>query len=298
MDKFMSGALIKTIPNLILWINSYNLKGSSCRYAKYKKEAENFFNEDINKTPHLYMWDLFRKQIYSFDQLMGLNYIYRYFKNEKSNGFVSRLEKMIKGPIFLSGNDNDHSRNIQFELIVSSYLSKLGYKFNFDSIVDVVAMRDGNEYFIECKKINSANQFRKRLKEATNQILKRREDKSNESMIFIDISNLVNFSQVSEYENEYQAKRDIKDNMGYLIKDNASYINTSLTENDKVILGICFFAQKPLYIGDTLTSVTEYDFRPSSNSPNNKTSVGNFFLDRKTYSDEYVALSRALYRIN
>ena len=80
---------------------------------------------------------------------------------------------MVSGADFAALDRNTESRNTQFELRIASYLGRIGYRLEFDSLTDIVATRGLTTYYIECKRVASASQLARRIKEAVRQIERR-----------------------------------------------------------------------------------------------------------------------------
>jgi hypothetical protein len=83
----------------------------------------------------------------------------------------SALKGIISGAPLPSGDANTVARDIQFQLYVTARLAHSGFPLKLHE-PDLVFAYEGSEYGIAAKRISSAKQLKRRIKEAVNQLEK------------------------------------------------------------------------------------------------------------------------------
>ena len=179
------------------WINSLGLNYRPTRFAAYKKDFELFFNPDnedkINLDEDL-LADLHTYMNASLEAVELIR-IRNAFKEDNHKDFINILKKTLSGTPFKNSKNSDQSRNFTFELAVASRFLKAGYEVDLSSIADLICIINGRKIFIECKRIQSIRQLRKRVKEANKQVAKRlKKDNSigSRGMVAISLTDIIN----------------------------------------------------------------------------------------------------------
>lgn len=85
-------------------------------------------------------------------------------------GLDAKLGVLTSGADFAALDRNVLSRNTQYELRVASYFARAGYDVDLSGLTDIVAVGAGRTIHVECKRIGSAKQLSKRIKEAVAQL--------------------------------------------------------------------------------------------------------------------------------
>ncbi len=197
LDNFSVDHLMKVMPEILAWIDSYGLSSKDSRYSKY----ENIINEFYEmKTPfETDAVNKFSRLSESILECFDIFFIYKSFKNEKSEGFRERLKKAVRGIDLVDNNTEDESRNFLFELLVASEFERKKYVVDFDNITDIIASNDKYCIFAECKRIRSKKQLIKRIDNACRQIESRTKCNEAYNLVFIDITSCL-FDDIEKKE--------------------------------------------------------------------------------------------------
>ncbi len=112
--------------------------------------------------------------LYVLREVHELTWIGEGLRRANTRGLAEKLEVIVRGADFAALDRNTESRNTQFELRVASYLGRRGYRLDLSTLTDIVATRGLTTYYIECKRVASAAQLTKRVKEGLRQIEERK----------------------------------------------------------------------------------------------------------------------------
>ena len=108
--------------------------------------------------------------LYVLREVHELAWIGEGLRDAETIGLAEKLRTIVRGADFAALDRNTESRNTQFELRIASYLARAGYRLDFSSLTDIVATRKRTTYFVECKRVASPGQLKRRIKEAVDQI--------------------------------------------------------------------------------------------------------------------------------
>lgn len=104
-------------------------------------------------------------------EVFELTWILDGFAKNQPVGAHEAIQSLVSGAEFSVNDKNPNARNLQFELRIASYFCRSGFHVDLTKDADLVASRDGKQYFVECKRITSKNQFSKNIKKAGDQVL-------------------------------------------------------------------------------------------------------------------------------
>ena len=108
--------------------------------------------------------------LYVLREVHELAWILKGLKEHPPAGLESKLEMLVGGSDFAALDSNTHSRNVQFELRIASYFCQAGCEVDLTHITDIIALNKEYAFFVECKRVGSLPQLKKRLKEAKRQL--------------------------------------------------------------------------------------------------------------------------------
>lgn len=112
--------------------------------------------------------------LYVAREVHELMWIGEGLKDAETLGLAAKLRAVVRGADFAALDVNTEARNTQFELRIASYLGRAGYKLDFSTLTDIVASRGRSTYYVECKRVASASQLTRRVREALDQIEERK----------------------------------------------------------------------------------------------------------------------------
>jgi hypothetical protein len=98
-------------------------------------------------------------------------------------GVDEKLRIIVAGRDFAALDLDSSSRDAQFELRIASYFCQAGCEVSL-SATDVVVLADRRAFYIECKRIGSASQLPKRLREARKQLKSRMPGKIGKRRVY------------------------------------------------------------------------------------------------------------------
>jgi hypothetical protein len=110
------------------------------------------------------------RMLYVLREVHELQWIYHGLKGAACTGLASRLLKVVGGADFAVYDKNTLSRDTQFELRVAAYFGRGGYSVDLSTETDVIAADRSGAYHVECKRLGSAKQVARRLREADRQL--------------------------------------------------------------------------------------------------------------------------------
>ena len=111
--------------------------------------------------------------LYILREIHELMWILKGVKVQVPLGVDKKLRVIVGGSDFAALDADSTSRNAQFELRIASYFCQAGCEVDLSSETDVIALSDNEAFYLECKRVGSANQLAKRLSEAKKQLSRR-----------------------------------------------------------------------------------------------------------------------------
>jgi hypothetical protein len=154
------------------WFESFGFKVAVTRLRRYKAcidELATYYREGTLDIAS-FKRD-FAQQATALSEAIEIVRIHSGLASLVSTGLRNKLE------IVLSGKDGrpyptdfDPSRDIAFELLLAARCQKAGLQVEIGAKADLVILLNGNELFIECKRLKSAGTVRKRIKDALKQL--------------------------------------------------------------------------------------------------------------------------------
>ena len=182
------GTLTKEFEKVLSWLDKLGVNTKIGRIAAYKLYLEVLIDNPKNESiPPIKRANIQR-------EIFELVWIYQNYLDEKSESLKKHVKKTLKGVMAVNIEKvKDHSpRNFLFELRVAAYFKKYGFDINLDTDCDLIATKNKDRFYIECKRLNSSDKIEKRIKEAERQLNKRfnsiDEKYNNYGLIWIDLS--------------------------------------------------------------------------------------------------------------
>ena len=220
------GDMFNRTEELISWLIEKGVTTASfSRVSEYRELAKAFFDaKDPTSPDGLKLFIQLTDSIYEF---IGLLQVKDAFESETSNGFLDRLEKAHKGKTFYIDAKDGESRNFLFELLVASFFAKKGYSITFNDDSDVIATKNENRLYIECKKCYSIKKIEKNLRKAHSQLIqhKTKSDTNTVGIVAIDISHIIReIMPLKEYENNLFAQLAINESFQSIGKQIKKYV--------------------------------------------------------------------------
>jgi hypothetical protein len=122
--------------------------------------------------------------LYVLREIHELMWILKGLKRQVPPGVDEKLRVIVGGRDFAALDTDSKSRNAQFELRIASYFCQAGCEVDLSTETDVIALSDNEAFYLECKRVGSANQLAKRLSEARQQLSRRMPRKSGRRVTY------------------------------------------------------------------------------------------------------------------
>ncbi|MEF3696877.1 hypothetical protein [Desulfolutivibrio sp.] len=224
---FSIGHYFERMGEIACWLKSLGINYDVLRFSRYKQYANNFFKrgtpiDSVSQEEFILMTRAIYEAYY-------INVIMESFKHETDAYFVQRLGTATKGRDFLDANEHCKSRDYLFELVVASNFAKQGYKIDFKQKTDVVATREDDVVYIECKRLSSADSLKKNFNKAGKQLQKLSNKIENKpyGLIVIDICSAIDGNAFhQEFPCKEQGSQFVEKTLDAFCKQNESTINS------------------------------------------------------------------------
>ena len=130
--------------------------------------------------------------LYVLREVHELMWIFRGINENLPKGIEQKIATVVGGADFAALDVNSKSRDVQFELRIASYFCLRGYDVDLSLATDIIASLNRDTYYVECKRVGSQRQLKKRVGEARRQLdrrmPKRREKRRTFGVCAIDVT--------------------------------------------------------------------------------------------------------------
>lgn len=170
---------------------NFEIRTKNTRLARYEEFLRRFINHgQVNPE------SVFRNQSdapfqnwieclqYVLREVHELMWILKGLQASLPKGVKGKLEQIVSGRDFAFLDVDSRSRDTQFELRIASYFCQAGCEVDLTTETDVIAYADDFVYFLECKRVGSPSQLRRRLSGAKEQLRKRMPKKVSGKLVF------------------------------------------------------------------------------------------------------------------
>lgn len=188
----------QSLNSAIDWINTLGISYEKSRVGEYRRAIRtlleiyesNDFTNAKKEFPRLVT------AVYESNDLIT---IHKGFSGKYDREINEHLKKYLKGPADyrseMTSSSSNLSRNIAFELLVSSKLVFAGLKLDFRIKTDIAAYFDNRSVLFECKRPQTIDTLESNIKKAFKQLerkYKNPECSRHRGIIAIDVSKLLN----------------------------------------------------------------------------------------------------------
>ena len=177
------------------WLDRIGVNYSRTRVNKYRKLFASAASHQLSNTLECFHQD--KEWINAVYEVAEITRIFKGLNEQNSQELVQRLRKSLKGhhQYVLDNSDNSGS-NFSLELSIASKFVLGGYSVDFGDNADVATNIGDIRFFVECKRLKSANQIEKRISEGLKQLVTRYQSSQIPSMargiIILSISKVIN----------------------------------------------------------------------------------------------------------
>ncbi|HCT5949313.1 TPA: hypothetical protein RRF25_000210 [Klebsiella pneumoniae] len=174
------------------WLDEIGIKYNATRFGSSTKIFKKWIDGKINPTFQEY-WGIC--------ELLDIMEFYNSFN--PPNDETKKLLHLIKaGSTTLEKSQNNSARDYAFELKIASRFKRAGFKIINDNSHDVVVQKDEIKLYIECKRPRREGTIIERIRYAYDVQLSDLEDKSEQGIICIDLSNVIYNDFVKKFEHD------------------------------------------------------------------------------------------------
>lgn len=183
------------------WLGELGISYSATRLGRYRDIWSRLAElQRSGKIDHFFEEYSFPQWINAAVESASVVEIWEGLRAFESASLVDRLRAALRGhELYVLDKDDRSGRDFTFELLVAARFGRNGHRVDFSSAADVEIDFYGTPLLIECKRLKSAKQVQKRIKEALKQLHRRYVASENPTasrgMVAISISKLVNPAQ-------------------------------------------------------------------------------------------------------
>ena len=222
------------------WLTSIGLDHNRTRYGDYKKAIDIFTNSNERGKSEEQLEHEFYSFLNAYAEIAELVRIKSVFSEHQFSNLNQKLKKVLAGSPFKNLSGNDNSRDFLFELTIASRFINAGYKVDINQSADVVASTDGIIIYIECKRVKSAKQIKKRVKSA-NQQLKKRIQASRTTgargIVALHVSDIINPEyKMNLIDDPHKLKRINSDELQLFVENNEAVLKSKMTSKSLGVL--------------------------------------------------------------
>ena len=170
------------------WLSTWGFSVSRTRIGQYQKFLESLVGKKLSELEyHSFMFDI--------GEILYIHSALCKFSDLDLRPLLADLVKGKARKGLIVGDER--ARNFEFELKTAAKFLEQGYKLNLSTNADLIATNNlGKQVLIECKRLTSKKQLKKRIKEASAQLHKKykycSEPLATRGFVCLDVSNLVN----------------------------------------------------------------------------------------------------------
>jgi hypothetical protein len=168
---------LKDIRELAQFLQGRGIQTKNTRIERYAEFLERTLVNGWNDGTGIFKHSLdprFQSPIdwllYVLREVHELMWIFKGLKAHIPAGIDCKLEVLVKGRDFAALDSDSHSRNVQYELRIASYFCLSYCVVDLTTETDVIASNKRFTFHVECKRVASAAQLRRRLSGAAKQL--------------------------------------------------------------------------------------------------------------------------------
>lgn len=158
------------------WLTSIGIQFSATRIISYEQDIDSLLTairqNNIASFTQNETFSSVANSFYEASQLISIHKALHKFPDTR--GLKSRLQFYVKGPLTSEKEkevEKSHrARNYGFELFISSMFANADFDIDLDQQTDVVATKDSQSFYIECKRPRKERSFEPAIKEASSQL--------------------------------------------------------------------------------------------------------------------------------
>lgn len=223
------------------WLSSIGIDHNRTRYGTYKKAIDKFSNYNEKwKSEEQASYETY-SFLNAYAEIAELVRIRSVFSENQYSSLNEKIKKVVAGAPFRNFSEKDNSRDFLFELTIATRFINAGFNVDISQSADVVASSNGITIFIECKRVKSVKQVKKRVKSANLQIKKRIRSAmatGARGIVALNVSDIINpENKMTFIDDPNELKRINSNELQLFVENFEAGLNSK--SNSKVLGVIC-----------------------------------------------------------
>ncbi|MGD9426006.1 hypothetical protein ACLHDD_12855 [Pantoea sp. NSTU24] len=231
------------------WLKDNRINYDLTRFGQAAKYYKSWL--ETKETPSF-------RELWSISELIDL---FDFYNSFNSSGEVnsSFLRRISKGTVLIEEDIKKSARDLAFELKIASRFKRAGFTIIEDNSHDVVAEKKSIRFFIECKRPKNIGTLIKNMRFAFDKQLPR--ETINNSIICIDISNIIYNSQKIDFDNGKFVQplitaEKLIEYRNHIDRKFKNFINKEAPDIAKEIRMIILYYSFPIFLDEDIVSET------------------------------------------
>ncbi|MGZ8946790.1 MAG: hypothetical protein ACXW1W_15370 [Methylococcaceae bacterium] len=157
------------------WLKSLGVIYSVTRVGRYKTLFSSLAKYQLaNDLDGFFEEYKFEDWVNAAHEVAELVRMYEGLNGQTDPSLVIRLQDSLKGhELFVLDNKDRSGRDFSLELSIAAKFAHRGYEINFGHEADLEVQIAEHTFYVECKRLKSAHQVKKRIKDGLSQLHKR-----------------------------------------------------------------------------------------------------------------------------
>lgn len=150
------------------WLGKRGIDYRRTRLGSHVRFFEELIGTSVGQQLSHDQLDLMLYMLREADELL---WIFRGLRTNQPPGYLDIVREALGGSPFAKDDGvNRRARDLQLELRIASYFLQTGFSVDLSQQADLVVELETGVLFVECKRLESPRQVRRRLREAAAQL--------------------------------------------------------------------------------------------------------------------------------
>ncbi|BBA33266.1 hypothetical protein sS8_1306 [Methylocaldum marinum] len=166
------------------WLDALGIEYSRTRVGRYEKIFGALARHQLAGTlDAFYDEHSFESWVNAAHEVAELVRMYEGLSGQFDPSLIGRLKDSLKGQeLYVLDSENRSGRDFSFELATAAKFVNVGFAVDFGHDADLKVQMNGFTFFVECKRLKSAQKIQRRIKDGLDQLHKRYVKSENPSM--------------------------------------------------------------------------------------------------------------------
>lgn len=166
------------------WLDALGIEYSRTRVGRYEKIFGALARHQLAGTlGAFYDEHSFESWVNAAHEVAELVRMYEGLSGQFDPSLICRLRDSLKGQeLYVLDSENRSGRDFSFELAIAAKFANAGFSLDFGHDADLKVQMNGFTFFVECKRLKSAQKIQRRIKDGLAQLHKRYVKSENPTM--------------------------------------------------------------------------------------------------------------------